>query len=60
MNHLNDKPMSLEEVADFFRIKLSYAYKVWRKWGIQPIKPVANSKLLFWRSDVIKLLEQPK
>jgi len=60
MNHLNDKPMSLAEVADFYRIKRSYAYKVWRKWGIRPIKAIPNSKLLFWRSDVIRLLEQPK
>jgi len=56
----NDELLTLKESAVFLRMSPLYAYKVWPSWGIQPVKHKRNGRLLFPKSGLIKMLEQPK
>jgi hypothetical protein len=55
--------VTLKEVAEIIRIKVSYAYKIWPTWrdkGVRVLKTAPNATPRFYLSDILKMMEQTK
>lgn len=56
----NDDILTLKEVAELLRFSIHTVYQNWKKWGLKPYVITPNAKPRFFKSQVLKLLEQPK
>lgn len=58
---MENKLMTLGEVAEFLRISLSYARHVWPEWtkfGVNPIRMGGRGQLLFEKTEITAMIEQ--
>ena len=59
----NDELLTLKEVADLTKYKLSYLYKVyhfWRDRGVRIITATPNASPRFYKTDILKMMEARK
>ena len=58
--NLNEKLLTLKEVAELLRISPNYAKVKWPEWtksGVNPIRLNGSGRLLFKRSEIMQFVD---
>lgn len=60
---MNDPILDLEKAAKILGISRSYAYKHWHEWRLYKVRVLKmrpNAQPRFYKSDLLKMLEEQK